>query len=78
MRVFFWGKMLQYSKRLLIFGAIKQFNTLIIMKKNPFEIKKSPRELITAQAIALDDYVKLYDGEKSPSCASNSKIIIEK
>lgn len=76
--MFFWGKMLQYSKSLLIFAAIKQFNTLIIMKKNPFEIKKSPRELITAQAIALDDYVMLDIGANRPSCASNSKIIIEK
>jgi hypothetical protein len=70
--------MLQYSKRLLIFAAIKQFNTLIFMKKNPFEIKKSPRELIAVQALSLDDYVMPYLGEKSPSCASNSRIIIDK
>ncbi len=48
------------------------------MKKNPFEIKKSPRELIAAQALSLDDYVMPYLGEKSPSCASNSRIIIDK
>ena len=75
---FFGGKMLQYSKRLLIFAAIKQFNTLIIMKKNPFEIKKSPRELITAQALSLDDYVMHDLGANRPSCASNSRIIIDK
>ena len=48
------------------------------MKKNPFEIKKSPCEVIAVQALSLDDYVMLYDGEKSPSCASNSRIIIDK
>ncbi len=30
-----------------------------VMKKNPFEIRKSPSEIIAAQAIALDDYVNL-------------------
>ena len=27
------------------------------MNKNPFAIRKSPMEIITAQAVALDDYV---------------------
>ena len=29
------------------------------MNKNPFAIRKSPVEMIAAQAVALDDYVKL-------------------
>ena len=33
-----------------------------VMKKNLFEIRKSPCEIIAVQAIALDDYVKLDDG----------------
>ena len=49
------------------------------MKKNPFEIRKSPSEIIAAQAIALDDYVKLYDeGMSARSCASAKGPIIEK
>lgn len=48
------------------------------MKKNPFEIKKSPRELIAVQALSLDDYVMPYIESKKPSCASNSRIIIDK
>ena len=50
------------------------------MKKNPFEIKKSPCEIIAAQAIALDDYVKLDDGGRgvSVSCASSKGPFIEK
>ena len=40
------------------------------MKKNPFEIKKSPCEIIAAQAIALDDYVKLQVDGRGVSCMS--------
>ena len=29
--------------------------------ENPFEIRKSPVELITAQTLTLDDYVKRID-----------------
>lgn len=29
------------------------------MNKNPFAIRKSPVEIIAAQAVALDDYVML-------------------
>ena len=43
-----------------------------VMKKNPFEIRKSPSEIIAAQAIALDDYVKLeLDGAGMASCMSS-------
>ena len=49
-----------------------------VMKKNPFEIRKSPCEIIAAQAIALDDYVKLNDGGRGASCTSSKGIIIEK
>ena len=31
--------------------------------ENPFEIRKSPVELITAQTLTLDDYVKRIDHE---------------
>ena len=49
------------------------------MKKNPFEIRKSPCEIIAVQAIALDDYVKLADGGRGAgSCTSSKGIIIEK
>ncbi len=50
-----------------------------VMKKNPFEIKKSPCEIIAVQAIALDDYVKLDDsGRASINCSSAKGPIIEK
>ncbi len=50
-----------------------------VMKKNPFEIKKSPCEIIAVQAIALDDYVKLAeDGKASINCSSAKGPIIEK
>ena len=51
-----------------------------VMKKNPFEIRKSPCEIIAVQAIALDDYVKLDDGGRGASinCTSSKGIIIEK
>ena len=48
-----------------------------VMKKNPFEIRKSPSEIIAAQAIALDDYVKL-DLDASIKCTSAKGPIIEK
>ena len=31
------------------------------MSKNPFEIKKAPRAIVSAQAINLDDFVKKSD-----------------
>ena len=31
------------------------------MSKNPFEIKKTPRAIVSAQAINLDDFVKKSD-----------------
>lgn len=51
-----------------------------VMKKNPFEIRKSPCEIIAAQAIALDDYVKLDEGDRgvSVSCTSSKGPKIEK
>ena len=50
-----------------------------VMKKNPFEIRKSPSEIIAAQAIALDDYVKLHDGGgPRTNCTSGKGIIIDK
>ena len=49
------------------------------MKKNPFEIKKSPCEIIAVQAIALDDYVKLsVDDRGAGHCTSSKGIIIDK
>jgi len=50
------------------------------MKKNPFEIRKSPCEIIAVQAIALDDYVKLDDGGRgvSVNCTSSKGPFIEK
>ena len=49
------------------------------MKKNPFEIRKSPCEMIAVQAIALDDYVKLsVDDRRAGSCMSSKGIIIDK
>ena len=49
-----------------------------VMKKNLFEIRKSPCEIIAVQAIALDDYVKLNDGGRGASCTSSKGIIIDK
>ena len=50
------------------------------MKKNPFEIRKSPCEIIAVQAIALDDYVKLDEGGRGVSinCTSSKGPFIEK
>jgi len=39
---------------------------------NPFAIRKTPVELITAQTLTLDDYVKRSD-ELFKSCMSNRK-----
>ena len=50
-----------------------------VMKKNLFEIRKSPCEIIAVQAIALDDYVKLNDGGgPRTNCTSGKGIIIDK
>ena len=49
-----------------------------VMKKNLFEIRKSPCEIIAVQAIALDDYVKLDDGGRGASCTSSKGIKIDK
>ena len=38
------------------------------MNKNTFSIRKSPVEIIAAQAATLDDYLKLI-----PICASTTK-----
>lgn len=46
---------------------------VIVMKKNPFEIRKSPSEIIAVQAIALDDYVKLNDGGRGVSICTSSR-----
>ena len=48
------------------------------MKKNPFEIRKSPSEIIAAQAIALDDYVKLQEEGKAECTSGKWSIIIDK
>ena len=40
---------------------------------NPFAIRKSPVELITAQTLTLDDYVKRTDLPGSNPCMSNSR-----
>ena len=40
---------------------------------NPFGIRKSPVELITAQTLTLDDYVKRTDQPGSKPCMSNSR-----
>jgi hypothetical protein len=41
--------------------------------KNPFAIRKSPVSLITAQALALDDYMKntLDDSDRVHFCATS-------
>jgi hypothetical protein len=40
---------------------------------NPFAIRKSPVELITAQTLTLDDYVKRLETPGSKPCMSNSR-----
>ena len=40
---------------------------------NPFGIRKSPVELITAQTLTLDDYVKRSDNTPFKSCMSNRR-----
>ena len=32
-------------------------NKIRVMSKNPFEIKKTPRAIVSAQAINLDDFM---------------------
>ena len=34
------------------------------MSKNPFEIKKTPRAIVSAQAINLDDFLSLWPDRK--------------
>ena len=34
------------------------------MSKNPFEIKKTPRAIVSAQAINLDDFMSKWTGTK--------------
>ena len=42
--------------------------------ENPFEIRKSPVELITAQTLTLDDYVKRIDpGTDRIHCSTGIK-----
>ena len=42
---------------------------------NPFAIRKSPVDLITAQALTLDDYVQriLDDGDRVSFCTTTNK-----
>lgn len=42
---------------------------------NPFAIRKSPVDLITAQALTLDDYVQRMDDDRDgiSFCTTNSK-----
>ena len=42
---------------------------------NPFGIRKSPVNIITAQALTLDDYVQrtLDDGDRNSFCATTNK-----
>lgn len=41
-----------------------------VMSKNPFEIKKTPRAIVSAQAIKLDDFVKKSDQASIPKCGT--------
>ena len=41
------------------------------MSKNPFEIKKTPRAIVSAQAINLDDFVKKADQLYPDNCATS-------
>ena len=52
---------------------IELINLKIMAKnENPFAIRKSPVDLITAQAVNLDDYVQktIYDGDRVSVCAT--------
>ena len=40
------------------------------MSKNPFEIKKTPRAIVSAQAINLDDFVKKTDIPDTVKCGT--------
>ena len=55
---------------------IKLKNLKIMAKNdNPFAIRKSPVDLITVQALTLDDYVQrtLDDGDRVSFCATTNK-----
>jgi hypothetical protein len=43
------------------------------MSKNPFEIKKAPRAIVSAQAINLDDFVKKTDQYVPQKCGTGYK-----
>lgn len=43
------------------------------MTKNPFEIKKAPRAIISAQAINIEDFLKKADGHPGKSCPSSDR-----
>ena len=51
---------------------IELINLKIMEKKNPFAIRKSPVEIIAAQAVNLDDYVQktIYDGDRVSVCTT--------
>ena len=40
------------------------------MSKNPFEIKKTPRAIVSAQAIKLDDFLKKSDQYLPQGCGT--------
>ena len=42
------------------------------MTKNPFEIKKAPRAIISAQAINIEDFLKKA-GHPGKSCPSSDR-----
>lgn len=41
------------------------------MTKNPFEIKKAPRAIISAQAINIEDFLKKADHPGQKGCPSS-------
>ena len=44
------------------------------MTKNPFEIKKTPRAIISAQAINIEDFLKKVDGHPGhKGCPSSDR-----
>ena len=45
------------------------------MNENPFRIRKSPVEIISAQALTLDDYVQrdIDAGDRVSFCATTNK-----
>ena len=54
------------SKELIWFNI----KIIRIMSKNPFEIKKTPRAIVSAQAINLDDFVKKTDQYVPQKCGT--------